>query len=280
MLKKISILFVYILLSVSAYSQLSYFLSNKFWRLKHAVISGREYNFNDQNSNAPTLQFSGGNIRGNGGCNAYHTRFTINGTSLDISQVMSTRMSCNDMYLNETEYFRALSQPHTLYYDEGSSEFKLINSSNDELTFFAQFSRSGGTPAPIRRVYTEDNNSERVSVRHGRHYKSKKEVKQSKRELAREKELEKKLKKKKLSKKEMRELKALQSKNKISKKEKAESKKTGKGKKSKKELTREKSTSKKSKSAKTKDKKVDKKSDKKSKKTSAKKETPKKKKKR
>lgn len=276
MLKRISILFVYIFLSISAYSQLSYFLSNKFWRLKHAIIEGREYNFNDQNSNAPTLQFSGGNIRGNGGCNAYHTRFTINGTSLDINQVMSTRMSCNDMYLNEADYFRALSKPHTLYYDEGSSEFKLINSSNDELTFFAQFSRSGGTPAPIRRVYTEDNTTERVSVRHGRHYKSKKAVKQSKKELAREKELEKKLKKKKLSKKEMRELKALQSKNKVSKKEKAESKKAVKGKKSKKELAREKTTSKKSKSTKTKDKKVDKKS----KKASTKKETPKKKKKR
>lgn len=220
MIKKISIFIISIICFCSTNAQLSYFLSNKFWRLKHATIEGRQFNFNESNSNAPTLQFSGGNIRGNGGCNAYHTRFTINGSSLDINPIMSTRMACSDMYMSETDYFKALAQSHSLTYEEGSSEFKLINTSGDELVYFAQFARSGGsyTPPP-RREYREETShySPRKSRRHS---ESTSDKKLSKKELARQKLLEKKLnskKGKKLSKKERRELMALQSKTKKSK---------------------------------------------------------------
>jgi heat shock protein HslJ len=230
MIKKISLIILTIVCISSINAQLSYFLSNKFWRLKHATIEGRAYNFNEINSNAPTLQFSGGNIRGNGGCNAYHTRFTINGNSLDISQIMSTRMSCNDMYLSETDYFKAMSQSHTLSYEEGTSEFRLQNASGDEMVFFAQFARSGGsyTPPP-RREYREETTTSRPA-RLSRH-KAVAEKKLSKKELARQKLLEKKLNSKKggkLSKKEKRELMALQSKTKKVKAEKIDKKGRGK----------------------------------------------------
>lgn len=215
-------------------AQLSYFLSNKFWRLKQATIDGRQYNFNESNSNAPTLQFSGGNIRGNGGCNAYHTRFTINGNAIDISQIMSTRMSCNDMYLGETDYFKALAQTHTLTYEEGASEFLLVNSNGDQLIYFAQFARSGGTyTPPPRREYREE--SEPRHYKSSRHHE-KSEKKLSKKELKRQQLLEKKLNSRKggkLTKKEKRELMALQSKSKKIERATKESKKGKKGKKEK-----------------------------------------------
>lgn len=247
MLKKLLLSILSVLCILNAQSQLSYFLSNKFWRLKHAVIDGREYNFNESNSNAPTLQFSGGNIRGNGGCNAYHTRFTINGTNLEINQVMSTRMSCNDMYLSESDYFKALSSSHTLSYEEGSSEFRLVNVNNDELVFFAQFARSGGayTPPPSRNVYSDDQNEQRVSHRRGKHRHQRGETSLSKKELARQRLLEKKLKGKsgKLTKKEKRELMALQSKEK-KRKHQGNTSKSKKGKKSKAESRKNKKATK------------------------------------
>ena len=77
-MKRLLLLILSLILTVASQAQISYFLSNKFWRLKQATINSQEHNLGG-NSNAPTLQFSGGSIRGNGGCNAYHTKFTING---------------------------------------------------------------------------------------------------------------------------------------------------------------------------------------------------------
>lgn len=187
-----------------SHAQISYYLSNKFWRLKHAVINGREYPLTG-NSNAPTLQFSGGSIRGNGGCNAYHTKFTINGSSLYIDKIMSTRMACNSLELEETEYFNALAQSHNLEYEEGSSEFRLINTSNDVLIFYSQFERnpSSYSPPPAARRervvhYSDNDNETRPAL--------------SKKQTRRKADLEKKLKRGKLSKAERRELISLQSK--------------------------------------------------------------------
>lgn len=226
MFKKSFVVIICLFSVIASQSQLSYYLSNKFWRLKQATINGRQYLFNEQNSNAPTLQFSGGNIRGNGGCNAYHTRFTINGNNIDINQVMSTRMSCNDMYLSESEYFKAISQSHTLEYQEGSSEFTLVNQSNDVLVFFAQFSRNSNYTAPIKKVYEDENDNTVRTTRHRKH-REVKEKKKSKRELARERALEKKLKSKKgkLTKRERAQLRALEKSHTTVKKESKKSKK-------------------------------------------------------
>lgn len=208
-----------ILLTVIAntgYSQLSYSLSNKFWRLKYANIGGREYSFNSANDNAPTMQISGGSVRGNGGCNAYHTKFTIDGTAMNIGSIMSTRMACNNMYLEEASYFNTLARPQVISYIEGSNELKLVNNVGDQLVFFAQFTRSAETyTPPALRGNSSEDNEVRTSHRHSRHYKS---AKLSRRELARQRLLEKKLKSKKgkLSRRERRELVALQSKTKKS----------------------------------------------------------------
>jgi len=250
-------------LTVASQAQMSYYLSNKFWRLKHVVINGQEHNLGG-NSNAPTLQFSGGSIRGNGGCNAYHTKFTINGNSLYIDKVMSTRMSCNSLALDESEYFNALAQGHTLEYEEGSNEFRLINTSNDLLVYYAQFEKAQSTYTPLvrresasRSYRSSDENEDRGS-------------KLTKKQQQRKSLLEKKLYNKKLSKAERRELIVLQSKAKKGKVSKSKRGKTVKGRKgrgskkaesrkSKREKSREKKSGKKSKT------KTDKKSSKKKK---------------
>ncbi len=251
-ISKILIAFI-ILCSFDSFSQLSYSLSNKFWRLKYANIAGKEYVFNSNNDNAPTFQFSGGSIRGNGGCNAYHTKFTINSNSVDIGNIMSTKMSCNELYLDERIYFEALAQLQILDYSEGSNELKFTNQSGDQLIFFTQFTRSGSSfaPPPPRKIYREESSSEDRPYR----VKNSKSVKKlSKKELARQKLLEKKLNSKrgsKLTKKERRELMALQSKEKKgknSKKNNEEKPKKGKkGKLTKKELAQEKKSAKKGK---------------------------------
>jgi heat shock protein HslJ len=211
-----------ILLTVIAntgYTQLSYSLSNKFWRLKYANIGGREFSFNSGNDNAPTMQISGGSIRGNGGCNAYHTKFTIDGTAMNIGSIMSTRMACNDMYLEEASYFNSLARPQVISYIEGSNELKFINNSGDQLVFFAQFTRSTETyTPPALRGNSTDDQEVRNTPRYSRHYKS---AKLSRRELARQRLLEKKMNSKrgKLTKREKRELMALQSKTKRSSEE-------------------------------------------------------------
>lgn len=205
-MKKIFVFLAICLFHLGAQSQISYYLSNKFWRLKHAVINGREYPLAG-NSNAPTLQFSGGSIRGNGGCNAYHTKFTINGNSLQIDKIMSTRMACNSLELDESEYFNAMAQSHTLEYEEGSSEFRLINTSNDMLIFYSQFERnpSSYTPPPAAR-------RERVV-----HYDDDDRPALNKKQTRRKADLEKKQKRGKLTKAERRELIKLQSKAKLGK---------------------------------------------------------------
>jgi heat shock protein HslJ len=227
-MKKIIILIVACSLTIAAHSQLSYFLSNKFWRLKQAVISGQEYNFGG-NANAPTLQFSGGSIRGNGGCNAYHTKFTINGNMLQIDRVMSTRMACNALSLEESEYFNALAQSHTIEYTEGSSEFRLINTSNDVLVYYAQFEKAHTyTPPPPPRRERVVNNS---------YYEEEVKPALSKKQSRRKADLEKKQKRGKLTKAERRELIVLQSKAKKTKTSKGRKGKKVKGKKNKRERT-------------------------------------------
>jgi heat shock protein HslJ len=205
-MKRLLLLILSLILTVASQAQISYFLSNKFWRLKQATINSQEHNLGG-NSNAPTLQFSGGSIRGNGGCNAYHTKFTINGNSLYIEKVMSTRMACNELSLDESEYFNALAQSHTIEYEEGADEFRLINTSNDVLVYYAQFAKAQSTyiPPPARRETV--NRTYRDEVEYI-------QPKLSKKQQQRKALLEKKLKKKKLTKAERRELIVLQSKTK------------------------------------------------------------------
>lgn len=240
-MRRIIILGLFIFVSLGIGAQLSYQLSNKFWRLRQAEIGGRQYNFGGS-ANAPTLQFSGGSIRGNGGCNAYHTKFTINGTVLSVERIMSTKMSCNDLSLEESEFFSTLAQSHRIEYTEGSNEFRLVNYNNDILVFYAQFERAAGSysPPPVRRTYHEP--VERVS----RHEREKPAL--SKKQLDRKKLLERKLNKKKLTKAERRELIVLQSKEKKAKisKTKRSKRETVRAKKSKKSTSRKEKLSKKS----------------------------------
>lgn len=236
-MRKVIILLAVICVSLGQ-AQMSYYLSNKFWRLKQANINGREYQLVG-NSNAPTLQFSGGSIRGNGGCNAYHTKFTINGDVLVIEKIMSTRMACNALELEEFEYFNAMAQSHTLTYEDGSNEFRLINANNDVLIFYSQFERtqSSYTP-PVERQERE--------TYYSNYERSKPSL--SSKEVRRKRDLERKMKRGKLSKAERRELIKLQSKEKKTKIRKSKRSKYNKSSRRKKYATKSKNRSAKKKS--------------------------------
>lgn len=56
-------------------------------------------------SRRPTIRFSpdSGSASGSGGCNNYHGTATISGTSLQMSQVLSTKRACIDDAMNEQE---------------------------------------------------------------------------------------------------------------------------------------------------------------------------------
>ncbi|MCC7359071.1 MAG: META domain-containing protein [Anaerolineales bacterium] len=59
----------------------------------------------------PTLQFlPEDRLSGNGGCNGYGGAYTVNGSALQFSEMMSTLMACADDALTtqESAYFQAL----------------------------------------------------------------------------------------------------------------------------------------------------------------------------
>lgn len=184
---RIKQLLILTLVSISLFAQAQTIedLSNKFWRLKVATISGMVYDFSNNISDAPTMQFSGGNIRGNGGCNAYHTKFTLNNNSIEFGNILSTRMACANLSLNEAVYFQALSQLHLVEYFPGRNELVFTNQSGDKLTYYSQFSRSENsyTPPPPRNYNSSEDNSSRYS--HSRHSRYKHGKKLSRRERLR-----------------------------------------------------------------------------------------------
>jgi len=184
---RIKQLLILTLVSISLFAQAQTIedLSNKFWRLKVATISGMVYDFSNNISDAPTMQFSGGNIRGNGGCNAYHTKFTLNNNSIEFGNILSTRMACANLSLNEAVYFQALSQLHLVEYFPGRNELVFTNQSGDKLTYYSQFSRSENsyTPPPPRNYNSDEDNSSRYS--HSRHSRYKHGKKLSRRERLR-----------------------------------------------------------------------------------------------
>lgn len=284
--KKTLLLLITFVFSIASFSQLSYQLSNKFWRLKNAQINGESYSFESKISEAPTLQFSGNNIRGNGGCNAYHSKFTIDGNSITIASIMSTKMACSSLELNENAYFNALSQNHIINYNESQNELIMTNETGDKLYFYSLFTKPKTIEtSPMRQRIVPINEEDPVRyARASRHHRDNdedaprgrkgKKSTMSKKEIARQNLLEKKMnsKKGKLTKKEKRELMALQSKEKKMSKDSDEDtpRKGKKGKKTKKELAEEKKNDKKSKHSKKdkkdkKDKKKDRDQDKKDK---------------
>ncbi len=60
---------------------------------------------------AVTARFADGTLSGSGGCNTYHAGYTLDGTSLQIGPIASTRMACGGpVDALETAYFAALER--------------------------------------------------------------------------------------------------------------------------------------------------------------------------
>lgn len=77
------------------------------WEL--AVLQGATANV-DFVGNPPTLEFdfAEGRLGGNGGCNRYNGVFELNGNSLKIGSLMSTKMACDNLK-GESKYMQLLS---------------------------------------------------------------------------------------------------------------------------------------------------------------------------
>ena len=85
----------------------------------------------------PTLRFSADSARasGSGGCNSYGGTAAINGPSLQISRVISTKRACVDAALNEqeTRFFRALESVDR--YAISADTLRLFNGAGVALRF-------------------------------------------------------------------------------------------------------------------------------------------------
>jgi heat shock protein HslJ len=63
-------------------------------------------------ANQPTLSFAeAGKVSGSGSCNQFNAPVTVNGKSISIGALASTKMACSDaLNAQESTYFKALQQ--------------------------------------------------------------------------------------------------------------------------------------------------------------------------
>lgn len=81
-------------------------LANKEWKLEFLKLDRVEIGIETQ---SPTIKFeSGGKVAGFGGCNNYFGNFSLNGRTINISDVGATRMFCEGEMELENAYLKVL----------------------------------------------------------------------------------------------------------------------------------------------------------------------------
>ena len=89
---------------------------------------------------APSATFDGGTVSGSTGCNRYTTSYTVDGDSLEIGQIASTRIACPPPAdAIETAYVEALGQASAWRTED--DELVLLGADDDELLRY-----QGATP--------------------------------------------------------------------------------------------------------------------------------------
>jgi putative lipoprotein len=135
--KRLSLFFVAILLLVTACAPAAraggaeLTIPSK-WKLESFGKAGSEAAL--VQGSTVTLEFNAdGQLSGNGGCNGYGGKYEIQGSSIKITEVVSTLMACADdaVTQQESQYFKALQSASgfevsgdtlTILYDNGQSK--------------------------------------------------------------------------------------------------------------------------------------------------------------
>ena len=93
-------------------------LASAQWSLKYLKYQDVQFGMEDI---APTLGFNTeGKVNGNAGCNDYFGSFTINGRTIDLGEVGSTRKMCEDSMELEQAFLGFLNSEMRAIFNEGN----------------------------------------------------------------------------------------------------------------------------------------------------------------
>ncbi len=81
-----------------------------------------------------TAQWNNGTVSGSAGCNQYSANYTLDGDTLEVGDVVTTRMACDGLMEQETAFVNALDNATGLKIDNGKL---VLTHPNGELVFTA-----------------------------------------------------------------------------------------------------------------------------------------------
>ncbi len=92
-------------------------LENKIWKLEYLKINGVEVGIEKL---IPTIEFDNGNkVSGFGGCNKFNGNFSIDGRTINIGELSSTKMQCPEGSELESSYFEVLNMDIKALFGDG-----------------------------------------------------------------------------------------------------------------------------------------------------------------
>ncbi|MBZ0291082.1 MAG: alpha/beta fold hydrolase [Anaerolineae bacterium] len=116
-----------------------------------------------QNSRLTLVLNEDGTAGGNGGCNPFHTTYTLDQQTIAFDAVVSTRIACADELLNvqEIAYLAALESAHSFRLTEDGTLTIGYGAADKTLEFTTQFALAqspapGEVPAGLERFYDQE----------------------------------------------------------------------------------------------------------------------------
>lgn len=83
-------------------------------------------------TNPPTIEFKDGRVGGNGGCNRYNGKYSLEVNALSVGPLMSTRMAC-DQLAGETKFTQLLEGDSKIVIE--GNKLKVVKGGNTVLIF-------------------------------------------------------------------------------------------------------------------------------------------------
>lgn len=92
-------------------------LVNKIWKLEYLKINGVEVGIEKL---IPTIEFDNGNkVSGFGGCNKFNGNFSLDGRTINIDELDSPKMQCQEGSELESTYFEVLDMDMNALFGDG-----------------------------------------------------------------------------------------------------------------------------------------------------------------
>ncbi len=110
------------------------------WKLKALTVVGSGGSSGVQYASGNITAIFGplGRVQGSGGCNQYSADYTTNGSSIQITNIASTLMSCgNVLDTQERAYFMILGEASTFETDGATLTIRTASSPPEKLAFDA-----------------------------------------------------------------------------------------------------------------------------------------------